>query len=48
MLDSYTITIKQNVWFEVGICDENFLLNKIQSAAIIDINMHDILENRGR
>ena len=42
---SWTITIKQNVWFQVGICPEKFQLDKIQNgqlAAIITFNMPDI------
>ena len=43
--DSYTMTIKQNVWFQEGICLENCQLDQIQNgrlSAIIDYNMHNI------
>ena len=43
--DSWTITIKQNVRFQVGICSENLQLEQIQNgllSAIIKFNMPDI------
>ena len=42
---SYTITTKQNVRFQVGICSENFQLDQIKNgrlSAIINFNMPDI------
>ena len=43
--DSLTITIKQNVRFQVGICHETLQLDQIQNgrlSAIINFNMPDI------
>ena len=43
--DSSTITIKQNVRFQVGMCSENVQLEQIQNgrlSAIINFNMPDI------
>ena len=43
--DSLTITIKQNVRFQVGICSEKFQLDQIKNgrlSAIINFNMPDI------
>ena len=45
MPDKWTITVKQNVWFQIGICPENFQLEQIQNgrhAAIIDFNIRNI------
>ena len=42
---SWTITTKQNVRFQVGICSENFQLDQIQNgrlSAVINFNMPDI------
>ena len=43
--DSWTITIKQNVQFQVGICSVKFQLDQIKNgrlSAIINFNMPDI------
>ena len=42
--DSWTINIKQNVRFQVGICSEKFQLDQIKNSwlsAIINYNMPD-------
>ena len=31
---SLTITIEQNVWFQVGICPEKFQLDQIQNGKL--------------
>ena len=43
--DSLTVTMKQNVRFQVGICPEKFQLDQIQNSRPLDIlyfNMPDI------
>ena len=37
---SETITIKQYVWFQGGICPEKYQLDQIQNDRLVDINFN--------